>query len=119
MLQGLKGNDGAKMIVQHGEEDRLPYHMHIADVRDVVSGIRLAMTHPNAANEVFNLEPDDVVDFERALPRMAEITGLPLVDAFMPGKAVRYKTSNAKIKKLLGFQPQHTFMDMVEENRKL
>ena len=119
MLQGLKDNDGPKMIVQHGEEDRLPYRMHIADVRDVVSGIRLAMTHPNAANEVFNLEPDDVVEFEKALPRMAEITGLPLIDAFMPGKAVRYKTSNAKIKKLLGFQPQHTFMDMVEENRKL
>ena len=115
MLKGLQG-DGPSMLVQHGEEDGLPYQMHIADVRDVVRGVMLAMTHPNAANETFNLEPDDVVEFDKALPRMAEITGLPLVKAFMPGKAIRYQTSNAKMKELLGFQPKHTFMGMVEEN---
>ncbi|QXD23280.1 NAD-dependent epimerase/dehydratase family protein [Opitutia bacterium ISCC 51] len=117
-LEALRGDDGPKMIIQHGEEDGLPYQMHIADVRDVAHGVYLAMTHPKAANEIFNLEPDDVVEFDKALPRMAEITGLPLVKAYMPGKAVHYRTSNAKIKELLGFQPEHTFMGMVEENVK-
>lgn len=115
-LKALRGHDGPQMIIQHGQEDGLPYQMHIADVRDVVTGVLLAMNHPNAANEVFNLEPDDVVEFDKALPRMSEITGLPLVNAFMPGKAIRYRTSNAKIKERLGFQPRHTFMGMVEEN---
>ena len=115
-LKVLQDSNGPKMIVQHGEEDGLPYQMHIADVRDVVAGVLLAMTHANAANEIFNLEPDDVVEFDKVLPRMAEITGLPLVNAFMPGKAIRYQTSNAKIKERLGFQPQHSFLGMVEEN---
>tara|TARA_B100001123_G_scaffold446761_1_gene602167 strand:- start:1276 stop:2268 length:993 start_codon:yes stop_codon:yes gene_type:complete len=117
-LKALRSDGGPSMIIQHGEEDGLPYQMHIADVRDVMEGILLGMRHPNAANEIFNIEPDDVVEFDKVLPRMAEITGLPLVKAFMPGKAIRYRTSNSKIKDLLGFQPHYTFMDMVEENRK-
>ena len=116
-LKELRGEDGPRMILQHGEEDGLPYQMHIADVRDVIDGVLLGMTHPNAANEIFNIEPDDVVEFDKALPKMAEITGLPLVKAYMPGKAIRYRTSNAKIKEQLGFQPRHTFMSMIEENR--
>lgn len=115
-LKSLRGDDGPRMIVQHGEDDGLPYQMHIADVRDIIEGILLGMQHPNAANEIFNVEPDDIVEFDKVLPRMAVITGLPLVKAFMPGKAIRYRTSNSKIKNLLGFQPNYTFMDMVEEN---
>lgn len=117
-LKSLRGDGSPKMILQCGEEDQKPYMMHIADVRDILSGVALAMQHPNAANEIFNLEPDDVVRFEEALPKMAEITGLPLVKAYMPGPAVHYRTSNAKIKSTLGYQPSHTFSAMIEENRK-
>ncbi len=92
--------------------------MHIADVRDIVSGVILAMSHSDAGNEIFNIEPDDVVRFEEALPKMAEIAGLALVKAYMPGPAVYYRTSNAKIKSTLGYQPKHTFPSMIEENRK-
>mgnify|MGYP006102698163 FL=1 len=117
-LKRLRGDGAPKMILQYGEEDQKPYMMHIADVRDIVSGVILAMNHPDAGNEIFNIEPDDVVRFEEALPKMAEITGLPLVKAYMPGPAVHYRTSNAKIKSTLGYQPKRTFSSMIEENRK-
>lgn len=104
-----------KMIVQYGAADGLPYMMHIADVRDTANGVVLAVTHPAAANETFNLGPDDVVEFEKALPLMAEIMQLPLVNVEMPGPAVRFTTSNQKMKTLLGYQPQHTFLSMIEE----
>jgi len=117
-LKALRGDGAPKMILQYGEEDQKPYMMHIADVRDIVSGVILAMNHPDAGNEIFNIEPDDVVRFEEALPKMAEITGLPLVKAYMPGPAVHYRTSNAKIKSTLGYQPKRTFSSMIEENRK-
>lgn len=106
---------GPAMILQYGEEDDLPYRMHIADARDTAAGVLLALDHPAAANEIFNLGPDDVVEFERVLPLMAELTGLPLVKASMPGKAVRFTTSNEKIKRLLGYQPQHQFISMIRE----
>jgi UDP-glucose 4-epimerase len=117
-LKRLRGDGAPKMILQYGEEDQKPSMMHIADVRDIVSGVILAMNHPDAGNEIFNIEPDDVVRFEEALPKMAEITGLPLVKAYMPGPAVHYRTSNAKIKSTLGYQPKRTFSSMIEENRK-
>lgn len=104
-----------KMIVQHGSAEGLPYMMHIADVRDTANGVVLAVTHPAAANETFNLGPDDVVEFDKALPLMAEIMQLPLVNVEMPGPAVRFITSNQKIKTLLGYQPQHTFQSMINE----
>lgn len=108
-----------KMIVQHGAADGLPYMMHIADVRDTAAGVVLAVTHPAAANETFNLGPDDVVEFEKTLPLMAEIMQLPLINIEMPGPAVRFTTSNQKIKNLLGYQPQHTFLSMIEEAARL
>ena len=104
-----------KMLVQHGEADGLPYMMHIADVRDTVDGVVLAALHPAAANEIFNLGPDDVVEFEKALPLMAEAMQLPLVNVKIPGPAVRFTTSNQKIKTLLGYKPQHTFESMIRE----
>ena len=116
-LKALRSDGSPKMILQYGEEDGKPYQMQIADVRDIVSGIRLAMTHPEAVGETFNLMPDEVVEFDKVLPRMAEITGLPLVKVFMPGRAIRYETSNSKIKEQLGYQPRHSFLSMVEEKR--
>lgn len=108
-----------KMIVQHGEVDALPYMMHIADVRDTSAGVVLALDHPAAANQTFNLGPDDVVEFDKAVPQMANIMGLPVVNVTMPGPAVRFRTSNQKIKALLGYQPRHSFMTMLEDAARL
>jgi UDP-glucose 4-epimerase len=115
-LRALRGDDGRpRMIVQYGEADGLPYMMHIADARDTAAGVLLAMDHPAAANEVFNLGPDDVVEFDKVLPVMAKKTGLPLVKAVMPGPAVRFLTSTDKIKSLLGYRPRHSFLSMIAE----
>jgi UDP-glucose 4-epimerase len=115
-LRALRGTDGVpKMLLQCGEADGLPYMMHIADARDTAAGVLLAMDHPAAANETFNLGPDDVVEFDKVLPVMAERTGMPLVKAMMPGPAVRFRTSTDKIKTMLGYRPKHSFLAMVEE----
>ncbi|MRS88816.1 NAD-dependent epimerase/dehydratase family protein [Enterobacteriaceae bacterium RIT714] len=106
---------GPAMIVQYGEEDNLPYLMHIADVRDTAEGVMLAMSHPRAANAIFNLGPDEPVAFDEMLPLMAQATGLPLINVTLPGRAVRFKTSNQKIKNELGYQPRFTFPDMIAQ----
>ena len=49
-LKTLRGDGSPKMILQYGEEDQKPYMMHIADVRDIVSGGILAMSHSDAGN---------------------------------------------------------------------
>ncbi len=119
-LEREQGADGLdKMIIQHGEADGLPYMMHIADVRDTAAGVILALDHPAAANQIFNLGPDDVVEFDKTVPEMARIMELPVVNVAMPGPAVRFITSNQKMKALLGYQPRYGFLTMLEEAARL
>lgn len=101
-------------ILACNEQGR-PFRMHITDTRDMVQGILLAMTHPAAAGEIFNLGATDPVDFEPLLARMAEITGLPIVKVDLPGAGVFYHTSNRKIRERLGFKPEWAIDRMLQE----
>lgn len=92
-----------------------PFRMHITDTRDMVQGILLALTHPAAAGETFNLGATDPVDFAPLLADMAGVTGLPVVTVDLPGAGVYYHTSNAKIRDMLGFRPEWTIDRMLQE----
>lgn len=101
-------------VLARNEEGR-PFRMHITDTRDMVQGILLAMAHPAAAGEVFNLGATEPVDFEPLLEKMTKVTGLPVVTVDLPGAGVYYHTSNAKIREKLGFKPEWTIDRMLEE----
>lgn len=96
-------------------QDGQPFCMHISDTRDMVAGVLLALDHPDAAGGVFNLGSDDPVDFAELLPRMASLTGLPVVTVDLPGAGVYYRTSNERIRNRLGFTAQWTMGRMLEE----
>jgi hypothetical protein len=63
----------------------------------------LGSTIPAASAETFNLGATEPVDFADLLPRMAAITGLPVVTVDLPGAGVYYHTSNRLIRDRLGF----------------
>lgn len=92
-----------------------PFRMHITDTRDMVAGILLALDHPAAAGETFNLGADTPVDFADLLPRMAQATGLPLVTVDLPGDGVYYETSNRRIRDRLGYRTEWTIERMLDE----
>ncbi|GAB5505610.1 MAG: NAD(P)-dependent oxidoreductase [Rhizobiaceae bacterium] len=101
-------------ILARNENGR-PFRMHITDTRDMLQGILLAMEHPRAAGETFNLGATDPVDFEPLLANMSRMTGLPVVTVDLPGAGVYYHTSNAKIRDMLGFKPEWTIDRMLAE----
>lgn len=101
-------------ILARNENGR-PFRMHITDTRDMVAGILLALDHPDAAGGIFNLGADDPADFSDVLPKMAALTGLPIVTVDFPGDGVYYHTSNKRIRITLGFEPQWTMDRMLEE----
>jgi len=101
-------------ILARNENGR-PFRMHITDTRDMVAGILLALDHPDAAGGIFNLGADDPADFSDVLPKMAALTGLPIVTVDFPGDGVYYHTSNKRIRNTLGFEPQWTMDRMLEE----
>lgn len=101
-------------VVARNENGR-PFRMHITDTRDMVEGVLLAMRSENAAGQVFNLGATEPVDLGRLVHAMAESTGLPVVEVDLPGAGVWYHTSNDKIRRVLGFEPQWTIERMLEE----
>lgn len=110
-----QADDGQEALVLSRNEAGRPFRMHITDTRDMVDGILLALDHEGAAGRTYNLGATEPVDFAEALPRMAQLTGLPLKTIDLPGAGVFYETSNAKIRTELGYEPRWTFNRMVEE----
>ena len=108
-------DDGTdKHLLQCGE-DGIPYRMMIADARDIAAGVVLALDSQRAVNAKMNLGPDDATSFDSAVSLLQARTRLPSVRANLPGPPVRYETSNARAREILGFRPQYTFARMVED----
>jgi len=115
-LARLKAFDDSteKLVLSRGN-DGMPYMMPIADTRDIVQGIILALEKPEAVGEVFNIGPENAVSFDEIIPMMQKFTGLPVVEVRLPGPAVYYHTSIQKAKDRLGFKPRWDFKSMLEE----
>lgn len=108
-------DDGREALVLSRNEAGRPFRMHITDTRDMVTGILLALSDERAAGRTYNLGATEPVDFAVALPKMAELTGLPLKTIDLPGAGVFYETSNARIRTELGYETQWTFERMIGE----
>jgi UDP-glucose 4-epimerase len=108
-------DDGMPRHLVQCSEDGVPYRMMIADARDIADGIVLALDSPDALNATMNLGPDEAIGLDEAVALLAARTCLPIVAVRMPGPPVRYETSNARARGLLGFRPQYPFARMVED----
>jgi len=108
-------DDGTDKHLVQCDEEGIPYRMMIADARDIAAGIVLALDSPRAVDATMNLGPDEATSFDEAVALLQARTRLPVVRANMPGPPVRYETSNARARDLLGFRPQYAFARMVED----
>jgi UDP-glucose 4-epimerase len=89
--------------------------MHITETRDTAHGIVLALQSDAGFGEAFNIGNDYPFEFDQAIPIMAAMIGLPIVDVRLPGKAVHYRTSNQKAKEYFDFKPQWDLKRMLSE----
>jgi UDP-glucose 4-epimerase len=110
--------DGKEKLVISRGEDGTPFMMHISETRDTAHGIVLALQSDAGIGEAFNIGNDDPIEFDKAIPLMAGMIGLPVVDVCLPGKAVHYRTSNQKAKKYFEFKPQWDLIRMLSEAAK-
>ena len=92
-----------------------PYRMAMCDARDMASGVLLGLTHPAAEDETFNIGPAESFNFDEVLPYLAQFTGLPVVRVKLHTAAYRYDTSIATAQTKLGYQPQFTIRQMIED----
>jgi UDP-glucose 4-epimerase len=93
-----------------------PYRMCICDVRDMISGILLALDHPAAGGELFNIGPASAFDFDQAVSYLARATGLPIVHVNLHTQPYHYETSIDKARQVLGYEPQYTIYRMIDQS---
>lgn len=96
---------------QHGQ----PHTQELVDVRDIVQGLLLIHDKPQAVGETFNLAPTTPVSLAEFIPYLAEATGRRFVTLQIPCELGRTHGSSAKARALLGFAPQYSLFDMVDE----
>ena len=97
------------------EADGTPYEFHCVDVRDVVQGLLLMIEQPAAIGEAFNLSGPSSFAYDQAIPYLAAKTGLPVVDARIPGPPLRIAHSTAKARALLGYTPLYDIFRSIDD----
>ena len=95
------------------DADGEPVKRNFVHVEDLVDAILVALDHPAARAQTFNICMDEPVDYAELGAHLAESRGLPIVEIRTP-----YRSNwldNAKAKFLLGWRPRHDLERMVTE----
>jgi UDP-glucose 4-epimerase len=93
-------------VALHGPSG--PWALHYTDVRDVVTGTVMALEHPAAACEAFNITGPSSTDFETGARIVAGALDLPVIRVDMPMQ-FSFGNDNRKAARILGFTPEWTF----------
>lgn len=96
------------------DESGRPWLFHFCDVRDLVQGLLLLLSHPAAVGEAFNLSGPAPFSFDELVPYVAEKTGRPIVQAVVPGEPLRIHHSTAKARGMLGYHPAHDVFNTID-----
>lgn len=114
MLDNLNSQwTGQDQLLLSRNPNGVPYKEHFSDVRDIVRGLLLAIEKEEAVGQEFNLAGNVIIDWEEAVPRLAQRFGVSYADARLP-TPVRYTLDLSKIQSRLGFQPQHDLDSVIE-----
>jgi UDP-glucose 4-epimerase len=112
-LEGQLQDDETLILAR--EADGTPYEFHCVDVRDVVQGLLLMLEKPAAVGEAFNLSGPSSFAYDQVIPYLAEKTGLPVVNARIPGPPLRIAHSTAKARALLRYTPIYDIFRSIDD----
>jgi UDP-glucose 4-epimerase len=94
------------------DPEGLPVKRNFVHVDDLVSALLIAIDHPRARQQLFNISMDEPVDYGELAQYLAERRALPSVEI----KTEYYSTwlDNTKAKLLLGWRPEYDLKKMVD-----
>jgi UDP-glucose 4-epimerase len=89
-----------------------PVKRNFVHVEDLVSALLLAIDHPKARQQLFNISMDEPVDYGEMGAYLNETRGLPLVEI----KTEYHSTwlDNTKAKFLLGWRPEYDMKKLID-----
>jgi nucleoside-diphosphate-sugar epimerase len=89
-----------------------PVQRNFVHVDDLVAAIRIALTHPAARGQTFNICMDEPIDYRKVAAHLARTRGLPSVD--VPTAYCSTWLDNTKAKFLLGWRPAYDLAKLVD-----
>jgi UDP-glucose 4-epimerase len=90
-----------------------PVQRNFVHVSDLVAAILLALDHPRAHQQTFNICMDEPVDYQRVADHLKETRGLPSVEIETPFWSTWL--DNTKAKFLLGWRPAFDLKRLIDE----
>jgi UDP-glucose 4-epimerase len=90
-----------------------PVLRNFVHVEDLTDAILLAIDHPKARRQVFNICMDEPVDYRKLAEHLKRTRGLPSIDVPTPYHSTWL--DNAKAKFLLGWRPRYDLAQMADE----
>lgn len=97
------------------DADGKSWALHLGDVRDIAQGVVLALEHPNALGEAFNIAGPPAESFTDCAKAVAAKFDLPLFTVTLPYNWQLIMDIN-KAESMLGFAPRWTYQDMLDTN---
>ena len=97
------------MLDPNGE----PVKRNFVHVSDLADAILLALDHPKARQQTFNICMDEPVDYRQVAEHLLLTRGLPSVDVATPYWSTWLDNSKAKF--LLGWRPRYDLKRLIEE----
>jgi len=113
VLEAACRTDPSSTLLLALDEKGAPYVFHMCDVLDVVTGINLMLSNPNAIGQVFNLSGPEPFDYRTAVDALRSATGLPHVEVRIPGAPIRISHDISKARNMLGYEPEHDIRKIV------
>jgi UDP-glucose 4-epimerase len=105
----LKNNAVPLMLDPEGK----PVKRNFVHVSDLVESMVLALDHPQARQQTFNLCMDEPVDYQQVADYLRETRGMPAVEIKTPYWSTWL--DNTKAKFLLGWKPRFDLKRLIEE----
>ena len=94
------------------DPDGHPVKRNFVHVEDLVSALLLAIDHPKARQQLFNISMDEPIDYAEMSRYLTTSRGLPSVEI----KTAYHSTwlDNTKAKLLLGWRPEYDMQKMID-----
>jgi UDP-glucose 4-epimerase len=107
--ESVKRNAVPLMLDPNGE----PVKRNFVHVSDLVESIVIALDHPKARQQTFNICMDEPVDYRQVADYLRETRGIPSVEITTPYWSTWMDNSKAKF--LLNWRPSYDLKRLIEE----
>lgn len=106
------GASSDTLIIPRGPDGKA-WQWHCTDVRDAVQGTILALEKKQSSGEIFNICGPEPNDWDKVVKYISKKTGKAYIECKLPC-LWRFRFSNEKAKRILGYKPQYGIKEMVD-----